>query len=79
MIKYYVYLHKSENRLLITRTKKDSKNEILFYKNLLFVFGNNAYTLRRICDAFCLGYMSGSLSSTPVNDVDEFDSSSVGE
>lgn len=66
----YVYLIKSENRLVILEGQERDSDYHLFMSNN----GNNYESLKNTCKMFCLGYIYGCVTgNVPVNNVKEFE------
>ena len=69
MVTKYVYYIKSQNRLVITNKTIDNNDYVKYTTS----FADDDYIAKRICEAFCIGYIKGNLSDIKVlNDFDEF-------
>lgn len=69
MNRYFVYLIKSQNRLVITKQQTVDND----YHMLMNNDGGNDYQLLSFCKLFCLGYIYGAESGKkPINSPYEF-------
>lgn len=69
MMTYYVYLIKSQKRLVITKTKVDSND----YHQFLNTFNPNEKISETICKMFCVGFiLGGNWDIELINDINEF-------
>lgn len=68
MNKHYVYLIKSDKRLIITT------NEIIDsdYKHLMDSSNSNAVNVNDTCKIFCIGYIMGNSNDNVINKLEEF-------
>jgi hypothetical protein len=65
----FVYLIKSQNRLVILNSKSDNSD----YIELMSNYGNTPEVLDALCKTFCGAFIMGCRSSTtPINDMGEF-------
>lgn len=69
MYKFFVYLIKSENRLVILRDKNDNPD----YLCLMDSKGDNESVSHNLCKMFCAGYIIGATNGKkPINSLYEF-------
>ena len=69
MYQFFVYLIKSENRLVILRERVNDPD----YYHLLDNNGGNEVMLHNLCKVFCLGYIIGAeYGKKPANSLYEF-------
>jgi len=69
MFKYFVYLKKSENRIIITDVEINDYD----YHHLMDNNGSDENLLKTYCNVFCLGYYVGvGYGIRPINDPSEF-------
>jgi len=69
MYQFFVYLIKSENRLIILKQSVENSN----YIHLMDNNGSDAQILEYLCKTFCLGYINGATSGKkPINNMYEF-------
>lgn len=69
MHEYFVYLIKSQKRLVITNHSVSSDDYVLMMNNN----GYDRYLQENMCKLFCIGYIRGSaLGVSVINSVDEF-------
>ena len=69
MHKFFIYLIKSENRLVILKQKVENPD----YFHLMNVDGDNTHHLEYLCKTFCLGFiLGGEYARKVVNNLHEF-------
>jgi hypothetical protein len=69
MYQFFVYLIKSQNRLVILRQKVENFD----YQHLMDNNGGDVFQLEHLCKTFCLGYILGAQNGKkPINSLYEF-------
>ena len=69
MYQFFVYLIKSENRLVILKEKINNPDYLYLMDN----YGDDEEICEYFSKIFCIGYMQGTKNGTkPVNDINEF-------